>query len=253
MNKRLNWWVGAVVLLAAVSAAAQGFWDKKEWKKWSAGDCKKMSTDSPWAQRWVQSVVQTAQFSSYNRSTGEGTGGGGAQDESRLEVWYIVQLRSSQPIREAFVRDLQIQNKYDKMDEKARASLDQQTDPFLARKYDDTVIVHVYYGSNVPAYDRELATFWQTTYPSGVIPQEAFLNTASGKKVTPLRLNAPKGGGNEFELIFPRVVDGEPVATGTSKTLSVEFHSPKIQNVPEGRVFIEFKPDKMQYHGTLSY
>jgi hypothetical protein len=248
LKRRIGWLGAASLLLLATSAAGQGFWDKKEWKKWSAEDCKKMLQDSPWARRWSQTESKMAEFASKNPTAG-GTQGVG--DESKLEVWYVIQLRSSLPIRAAIVRQQAIQLKYDS-DEKIRAAVDKQAEGILGAKFDDVIIVHVYYGSNIPQYERELATVWQSV-PPGTVPQAAFLNLESGKKVTPLRFVSPKSGSDEFELIFPRVVDGEPAITANSKVVGVEFHSPAVQRVPEGRVYVEFKPDKMKYNGALSY
>lgn len=249
MKRLSGLFVAGVILLAAGSVAGQGFWDKKAWKSWSADDCKKISSDSPWAKRWAQSETKMAETAGKSLTT-PGTLGVG--DESKLEIWYIIQVRSSQPIRDAFVRQVQLQYKYDKMDEKGRASLDQQTENILKARYDDVVIIHVYYGSNVPQYERELATFWQS-YPPGTVPQEALLTLASGKKISPLRFLSPKSGANEFELIFPRVVDGQPVISADDKAVGIEFHNPTIQRVPGGRLYVEFKPEKMTYNGALSF
>jgi hypothetical protein len=64
---------------------------------------------------------------------------------------------------------------------------------------------------------------------------------------------SPRNDVHEFELVFPRVVDGEPVAAGNSKILSVEFYSPTIQTLARARVLIDFELDKMQYHGVPAY
>jgi len=254
MKKPSLWMVPAVLSLLAASAAAQGFWDKKEWKKWSADECKKMMEDSPWAQKWTQEFDQTAQFSTYNQSTGRGTGGGaGTGDEAHLRMWYIVEFRSAQPIREAVARQAQIQMKYDSMDEKQRAAVDQQTEKYVNAIYPDVVVVHVLYGSNVPVYERQLATFWQNNFPPGVVPQEAFLDLSTGKKVIPIRMVSPRTGADEFELIFPRVVDGQPLLTDDSKVLGIEFQAPTIGKIPGDRVHIEFKTSKMRFNGAVVY
>ncbi len=253
MNRRLVWRTAAIVLLSTASAAAQGSWDKKEWQKWSANDCKKVLQDSPWAYRWSQSDPQMAFGRSGKLGVMGNTNGVTVGDDTKLEIWYVVQLRSSQPIREAMVRQQQIQANYDSMDEKRRASIDQQAEKILNQKYDDRVVVRVYYGSNIPLYERDLAHFWQTTYANGMVPQDAFLITASGKKVSPLGMVSSNSNADIFELVFPRLVDGEPVVSATSKVLSIEFQSPAIQSAKAARVLVDFKPEKMQYHGTLSY
>ena len=177
----------------------------------------------------------------------------GVGSESEVAIYYIVQFRSARPIREAVVRQVLIQNRYDQMDPEQKDSLNKQTQGFLNRNYDDVIVVHVVYGSNVPEYNRDLAAFWQTHYSEGTVPQEAFLDGPKGRKVTPIRLISPRGGAQEFELIFPRVVDGKPLVEPGDKTIGVEFVSPALNQVAESRVFVEFKVDKMMLNGQLIY
>jgi hypothetical protein len=257
MNSKLSWRAAVILLLAAASATAQGVWDKKEWKKWSPDECKKILEDSPWAHRWAQSDPQLA----FGRGRGASPANAGAMttndvtlgDDDKLGIWYIVQLRTALPIREAHVRQQQIQAKYDSLDEKGRANIDQQADKILSQNLADFVIVRIYYGSNVPLYDRDLVTFWQGAYSSGIVPENAYLITTSGKRITPLKMLSPRTDTHEFELVFPRIVDGEPIVSGNSGMLSVEFYSPTIQTVTRARVLIDFKLDKMQYHGAVAY
>jgi len=82
---------------------------------------------------------------------------------------------------------------------------------------------------------------------------DAFLDGSRGQKVPPLRLISPKGGAQEFELIFPRTVDGKPLLEPGDKTVAVEFVSPAIGQVDSFRVFVEFKADKMILDGQLVY
>jgi len=249
---------------------AQGPWVKKDWKQWSKDECKRVLEDSPWSQRWSQSNAKMANFSTPTR----GTQGVGSEDE--LSVWYVVQLRSALPVREAVVRQVLLANQYDLLDAEKKEAMRKQTEGFLNRSYDDVIVVHVMYGSNVQEYNRDLAAFWQTHYPEGTVPQQAFLNGPKGQKIAPTRMISPKGGAQEFELIFPRVVDGKPIVEPGDKSLGVEFPSPALNgqgatggssitstnqragqgsgnNVDAARVFVEFKVDKMAVNGQVIY
>lgn len=239
-----------LTIVLATASFAQGPWARKDWKQWSKDDCKKVLEDSPWAQRWTQSNDQVASFATRTRGTG------GVGSESTLEVYYVAQFRSARPVREAVVRQVLIANQYDLADPEKKEAMRKQTDGFLNRSYDDVIVVHVTYGSNVPEYNRDLATFWQTHYAEGTVPPDAFLNGARGQKVVPARMVSPKGGAQEFELIFPRIVEGKPLLDSGDKTISVEFVSPSIggtSGVASSRVFIEFKVDKMALNGQLIY
>ena len=235
------------VVLLATASFAQGPWAKKDWKQWSKDDCKKVLEDSPWAQRWSQTNAKMANFATRTSGT-QGVG-----SESELGVYYVVQFRSARPIREAVVRETLIANRYDERDPEQKEAMRKQTDPFLNRNYDDVIVVHIIYGSNVQEYNRDLATFWQTRYPEGTVPQEAFLDGPRGQKIAPLRLISPKGGAQEFELIFPRAVEGKPLLEPGDKTIAVEFRSPAVGSLDSSRVFAEFRVDKMALNGQIIY
>jgi hypothetical protein len=98
-----------------------------------------------------------------------------------------------------------------------------------------------------------LTAFWQTHYSEGTVPQEAFLNRPRGQKLSPVKLISHKGGAQEFELIFPRIIDGKPLAEPGDKSVSVEFISPAVGQIGSSRVFVEFKVDKMMLNGRLTY
>lgn len=236
-----------LTIVLTTASFAQGPWVKKDWKQWSRDDCKKVLEDSPWAQRWTQSDAKMANFATRTRGTS------GVGSESELGVYYVVQFRSALPVREAVVRQVLIANQYDLAEPEKKEAMRKQTDGFLNRSYDDVIVVHVTYGSNVQEYNRDLATFWQTRYSEGTVPQDAFLNGPRGQKVAPVRMISPKGGAQEFELIFPRMVEGKPLLEPDDKTLSVEFIAPSVGSVNSSRVFMEFKVDKMVLNGQLIY
>jgi hypothetical protein len=236
-----------LTIVLATASLAQGPWTKKDWKQWSKDDCKKVLEDSPWAQRWTQSSAKMADFATRTRGT-DGVG-----SESELAVYYVVQFRSARPVREAVVRQVLIANQYDLLDPEKKEVMRKQTDSFLNRSYDDVIVVHVTYGSNVQEYNRDLATFWQTHYSEGTVPQDAFLHGSGGQRVAPVRMISPKGGAQEFELIFPRVVEGKPLIEPGDKTISVELVAPSVGGVDSSRIFVEFKVDKMALNGQLLY
>jgi hypothetical protein len=239
-----NCLLALLTLCVGVAAAfAQGFWDKKEWRSWSKEECKKMQEDSPWAQKWYRTHVAQDRFGQPTK---------GDTRETEQQIFYVIQLRSALPVRQAFIRDLQFRNKYDKMSAEEKKNFDASAGPFLARTYDDVIVVHVLYGTNIQNDERELMRFWQTRYPEGTVPMEAYL-TAGGTRVSPLKFIAAKGGGLEFELIFPRHLNGAPIITPDLKSISVEFQHPNIGPEGTARVFQEFKTEKMTVNGTVAY
>jgi hypothetical protein len=232
------------ILFCAAAAGTQGFWDKKDWKSWSKDECKKMQEDSPWAHKWYRTHVAEDRFGQPTK---------GDTRETEQQIFYVIQLRSALPIRQAFIRDAQVNNKYDKMSAKEKQNFDASADAFLSRKYEDVIVVHVIYGTNIQNDERALMRFWQTNYLEGTVPMEAFLTTSAGKRVPPIRYVSAKGGGLEFELIFPRTQNGEPIVTPDVKTIGVEFQHPEIGLEGGARVYQEFKTDKMMVNGVLVF
>ena len=243
-----------VVSLCAASASAQ-VWAKKEWKTWSKDDCRKILEDSPWARKeQLGEVVQNA----FGQST-QGTG-----RETEQFIYYVIQFRSALPVRQAFVRLMQIERKYDKMSAEDRKAFDASAGSFLAGKYEDSIVINVSYGSNVDKYARELKRIWQG-YSELAPPQDITLTTSKGTRVKPLRIVSAPGGAMEFNLIFPRLIDGEPFITSNLKSVGIEFPHPDIEKIEAGkdtesekltatrRIYTEFKVDKMVVNGQIIY
>ncbi|MBI3483961.1 MAG: hypothetical protein HY012_02255 [Acidobacteria bacterium] len=143
--------------------------------------------------------------------------------------------------------------KLKKMSAGEKKNFDASTETFLLRKYDDVIVVHVLYGTNIQNDERELMRFWQSNYPEGTVPMEAYLTTSTGKRVSPLKYVAAKGGGLEFELIFPRRLNGESLITPDVKTIGVEFQHPNIGPEGAARVYQDFKIEKMTVNGAVLY
>ncbi len=250
-----------VLSLCAASASAQGFWEKKQWQTWSKDECKKVLEDSPWAQTWTRADVAQDTFGQPTSGTGR---------ESEQQVYYIIQFRSALPVRQAFIRSMQIERKYDKLNADQKAQFDASVDSYLSRKYDDVIVVHVIYGSNISMYAKEMKRIWQS-FPADAPPHNITLITSAGVRVQPLKIMTAPGGAMEFELVFPRLVNGEPVLAANVKSVGVEFPHPDLgQMVALGstqpsssansqkvtapaRVYGEFKTEKMMVKGELLY
>lgn len=246
------------------AANAQGVWEKKDWKQWSKNDCQKILEDSPWAQKWENNVPVQTQF-------GRPTGGTGRETEQ--SVYYIIQLRSALPIRQAFIRKAQFENNYDKLGADQKKQFDDSAERFLARKYEDVILVHVIYGSNISMYAKEMKRIWQG-YPEDAPPTDTSLVLSNGVRLKPLKIISAPGGGMEFELVFPRQVQGEPVVTPDTKFLGVEFPHPDLSKINvettislgkavqdsttdratgPARVYKAFKTEKMIVNGVIVY
>jgi hypothetical protein len=233
----------AVIAAAAVAAGARDRWSSKPWQKWSIEDCKNMLQNSPWAQTWSTSGEE---FPTMGRSS-EGTG-----REQEPTVYYYVQLRSALPVREAVARELEIVNKYDKMDPAKQKTIDASVSSYLSRNYGDSVVIHMEYGSNVEIYQRQLMQAWQSL-PPGTIPLNTYLITSNGQKVTPERMEVASGADTAVEFIFPRLSNGKPLISQIDKSFAFQFMSPAVGPFATQRAYIEYHPPKMMFAGQFSY
>ncbi len=243
----------ALIALLGVVAAAQSkdFWQTKEYKQWTEKECKKLLEDSPWASDYTlkQVFIETLQSSSLPGAQ-PATGERERAPSSRLA--YQVQFRSALPIRQAMVRQQMIAEKYDQMAPEKKQEFDERAGQFLSADFNETIMVHVSYNASVQVYDRELARYWhsQTTE---TIRNSTFLIAANGQKIQPTRYTASTGAGREFQLIFPRQINGQPVAGPKDKSIKVEFKHPRVGNEGEARVLLEFKADKMTINNVVVY
>lgn len=253
----------AILLLAAFAARAEDFWVKKDWKQWSKDECTKILQDSPWSRKWAKSQMGSSQMPGVSGANAEGASG-----EKTPEMHYSIELQSALPVREAVIRLSQINQKYDKMSAAEKKDFDAKADTFLNGNFDDVIRVHVTFGSNLQAFERDMATYWKTIPPEAP-PVDMYLITENGDRVPPLRFNSPQNGAYYFDLVFPRKKNREPIVRDGDKTLSLQFTHPAIGNQTqknttnpvdpsmdvfgEERVLIQFKLDKMVVNGKASY
>jgi hypothetical protein len=241
---RKNCLLACVVLLTAAALSAQPFWVKKKYTAWSKGDVKNMLENSPWTGSYAFNamVLETLQTSTPDSRA----------RESQPWIRYDVQIHSALPIRQALVRQEQLALKYDQLPPEKRELFDQDSAKYLGAAFPETVLIHVRYSTNVQGLDRDLALHWQTRNPAELLTN-VFLITPGGKRVSPSRLTVAKGGERSFDLVFPRNVDGTPLLDPPTGSLRLEFPHPRIGQVPDGRVLVEFKGSKMMLDGQPVY
>ncbi len=246
MIRRAAFLAGALAFLFATPASAQEFWDKKPWREWSEKECKKMLEDSPWAKQ----QIFTGEFRESGRQ-------GISQQDSGREyiptVTYRIQLRSAVPLRKGLVRQMMLAAKYDKMTDEQKKNFDDRAEQFLAADFSDRVIVHVTYGSNVVEDNRNLNRLWQG-FPEGTVPQEAHIIRANGKYVDPITFTPNRNtNAGEFQLVFPRLVEEQPIVTPQDKRFSFTLPHRPVHNEPDTRVLVEFKVEKMIVGGAVAF
>jgi hypothetical protein len=212
------------ILVSAVLVTWAGVgWVDKDWKQWSKDEVKLVLHDSPWSKKWAKGQLNT----SAAVPGVSGAGKEGAAGENAPEIDYYLQIRSAMPVREAVIREAQLERGYDSFTESEKKAFDAQSIPFLNRVYSDVIVVHVLFSSNVQAFERQLAEHWQNIR-TDAIPDEVFLINERGNRVPPVRFTAPRGGAYEFDLAFPRTLNGDAVIHEGDKTFQIEFINPAV-------------------------
>ncbi len=238
MRKILCFAVSAILL--ASTAFGADFWEKKKYDKWSAKECSKMLTDSPWAKEYT------------DQELGIQTRALGASDDGRqLYVKYQAQFRSALPIRQAQVRQMQLLQNYDKLESEQKAQFDQSANAFLSANFADAIVVFMTYDTNSQNSARNLDRYWEAQ-TTDLLKNQVFLRNSRGDRVDLVQFSMAQGE-RSFQFIFPRQVNGEPLINAEDKSLMLEFTPPSSGGVGGSRAFLEFKPQKMVFEGNLAY
>jgi hypothetical protein len=248
MKRRYAAGILSVLIFAVIAASADDFWVKKDWKQWTAADCKKLLEDSPWAHRKLLENESNA-----NHLPNAGTAGVGAApgstDQNNTgtgEVNYVVQMRSASPIHEALIRMAQIDQQYDKMSDADKKLFDGRMD-VLYRVSDELINVHVRYYANREPLGSDLKRSWKSL-PADTVPADMALISQNGTKVTPLTFVPDKDGKDEFDMTFPRKGFSDGL-----KSFKLQIPHPALGDFPASKIMVEFKLDKMSFEGKPAF
>lgn len=268
MVRRYSAAVILVLALAVAAVRADDFWVKKEWKQWSKDECVKMLHDSPWTKKVsIQKSNNGAALPSArsnigaaNSTTGSlgsdatGTAGSvaGSAGESTEDINYYVSLRSALPVRQAMVRWQQIQRHYEKMSADEKKALDAQMAQTLDRSFDQIILIHIDYESNIQSFSRVLAAYWQNL-PEDAPPVDFYLINEHGEHVMPVKFVVSRGAVYSIDVAFPRMVNNEPVVRQGDKVIRLQFTSPAVSDLPEQLQSAEFRLDKMAWNGKTVF
>ena len=230
-----------LVFSSIPTAQSKDFWEKKEYKEWSEKECSKMLENSPW--------VEKHEVTSIDVNMADAT----ASDGRPPYVKYQIQLYSALPIRQAIVRQAQIDNKYDDLSPEQKQQLDKQTDAILNANYEDHVVVYITYESNLPRSTiTQLVNYWQTQNTDR-LKFSVFLTGSKGERVPLSQYVVSQSSQQAFQFVFPRKVDGREILGPEDKDLTLEFQYPAAGRVGGGTAFVSFKTKKMMYNGKLEY
>ncbi len=222
-----------LLLIGPAWLVAKDFWDQP-FQKWKREDVLRLINDSPWAQSQTFDHVEGK--------------GAGASGEKELFYKCTVRFFSARPVREAYVRLMQLMNKYDDMAPEQRQQFDARFQRALNLDTSDRVIVALEYATNDPNVARDLRAALETAR-TDTLKQSVYLISQRLGRVELREYFPPSADGTGAKFIFPRTVKGQPVLAPEDKEIRFDFFVPAI----EQRLFVTFKTAKMTYRDELTY
>src|SRR5690349_3711789 len=246
--RRLSF-LSLVFVLLALPAYAQ---KNKPWTDWTDKEAEKIMNDSGWGQTQSeggsQTASQPAQTSAItsttlarredsNTSAAAKVESGERKETPSLHV--RVRFMSAKPIREAFVRMIELQG--------APPEKVAQIKPFIDYDFSNYVVVTI----NMDGDDRR---------KMGVILQElaktdpaslkavTYLERKDGKRLELMEYQAPTDDGLGAKFVFARALDGAPFLDANSGEVRFVTELGKLIKVNR-----RFKVADMMYEGKLEY
>jgi hypothetical protein len=246
------------VLLTALLLGA-GSAQEKPWTEWSKVEAEKVLNNSPWGHTQTDTDTSEMMYSPTSQSgIGSSTRTGvlgtqtdrqsinssraaqGAKNQA-ISINYHVRLLSARPVRQAFMRVIELTQKTPD-----KELLDGLTS-FVQRDFSEFIVVAVAFDATDGRYSGPaLQAFAAANL--GTLKNNTYLERKDGKRVFLMGYHAPISDGLGAKFIFPRIVDEKKFLNAQSG--SVRFYS-EVSN--QLKLNVTFKMADMMYNGQLEY
>jgi hypothetical protein len=236
----------------------------KPYSKWNTDFVAKLLTDSSWSRphalgrvfSQIESEDRVAQTHFPDREQSRSPvrtdparrldRGPGIAGEKEIVDSYTLRLFSALPIRQAFIRQFQIANKYDQMSAEEKSRLDGQFEQALKMDVSQRIMVSVTFQSNNREMEREVTRqLIQATADS--LQQRAFLITDREGRIPLIDYYPPGRDGAGAKLIFPRTINGNPAVQPGDSEFRLEFFVPGTDH----KIFVIWKVKDLVCKGEL--
>jgi hypothetical protein len=203
--------VGALISGVSVLAQKPG----KEWTEWSAKEATKMLDDSAWGKTQVETdtsemVYSPTAITAAANATSQAQGATNQATSVKFHIWFF----TARPIRQALVRQLEVQNRIVKANvETYHSWANLHTDEYI-------IIAVTYEGSDRRFLGRAQQAFESAV--TAVLKDSTYLERKDGKRIFLSEYRPPKKDGFGAHFVFPRALGGEPFLNADSGT--VRFH-----------------------------
>ena len=238
MTKKLPLVIFLAICLMAVGSVV-GQKQLKPWKEWSKNDAQKVLNDSPWAHLQIdQDFVEAnpLQRPSDPRDTSVDT-----RLRQNDGMTYGIRFFSARPVRQAFVRMIQLQRKDLGPDQVSRLNT------FAEVPSEDSIIIAVTI-ENPDANMLGKAMQIVRNATTVGLKNNAFLERNDGKRIFIEQYTPPGGDGFGARFIFPRMVDEKPFLSPDIST--VRFVADLGENI---KFNMTYKVKDMMLDGKIEY
>ena len=247
----------AAVVLALLLGASLA--QEKPWEQWTKAEADKILNHSAWGQTQTDTDTSEMMYSPTSLgggSTSTRTSVTGTQTDRQsvnnnrvaqgannqaISVNYHVRLLSARPVRQAFMRVIEL----------AQKTPDQELldglRSFVQRDFSDFIVVAVSFDSTDGRYSGPALQAFSTG-TIGTLKNKTYLERKDGKRVFLMDYHAPISDGLGAKFIFPRIVDEKKFVNADSG--SFRFYSEVSSQV---KLNVTFKMSDMMYKGQLEY
>ena len=228
-----------LMICLAVVGSVVGQKQGKSWKDWSKNDAQKILNNSPWAH--LQVDQDFAEANPLQRPSNPQDSSVDTRLRQNDGMTYGIRVFSARPVRQAFVRMIQLQRKDLPPDTMTRLN------SFAEATSDDSIIIAVTI-ENPDANMLGKAMQVVRNATAVRIRNTTFLERNDGKRVFLDEYTPPGGDGFGARFIFPRMVDGQPFLNPDLTT--VRFVSDLGNSV---KMSMTYKVKDMMLDGKLEY
>jgi hypothetical protein len=257
----------AALTVPLVAGRDSNPWEQTDWQQWTSKDIHKILSNSPWVSTCCRDF------------SGAPASSDGAGDLT-ASPGYISVLVSSRAVREALVRNVQLDKRYEKLDPARRREVDQKADACLNKKFDNFVVFGFSFlvnskvggklGDKLAAISTaisnvSIATSDGRNIAGHLVPAPESISMACGAFAHDSYLASlgslwsdlpsfswPLGPGKE--LAFPRLVDGKPTIRPEDKTIRIHLDVKAIRDPhPANYYNIDFTIAKLIYQGKPDF
>lgn len=222
--------------------------EEKSWKEWSKKDVEKVLTNSPWAHMQIETDTSELFFqpTADPRTSGNQAPNSGQRLEQgatnqATNVKYGIRFFSARPVRQAFVRTIQLNQP------KLEPEVISRMNSFAELPPDDSIIIAVTIESTEK---RSLGKVLQIidSAATGTLKNTTYLERNDGKRLFLQEYMPPGKDGFGARFIFPRVTDERLFLT--PEFTEVRFVSEFSSIV---KLNMRFKISEMMLDGKLEY